>query len=784
MTATRQDVKNLVSGISQQPERLRYPEQLAEQINGMSNGPQGLQKRPPTRHIGKLPEGLVSPDIKAMIHTVERDQFEKYHMIFTGNDVIVIDSEGTRHTVNYENGAGEYLQTAKPREAIKAVTIADYTFIANSDRVVTMSNEVTSNQWDTQGCLINVKLGEYGRTYTITLNDRLVASYITPNGSVATDVNAISTQEIANNLSKNLISNGVPHTVGESYIHITQTTSSLKTSDGFNNTAMLGFIQATQKFTDLPRYAPNGYTVLVKGSNESNTDDYYVRFNGTTNCWEECARPGLLSAYNPSTMPHVLVRNADYTFTFKVADWAKRLVGDDDSCPIASFVGTTINDVFFVRNRLGVLAGENCILSKAGGFFQFWMDTATSVLDSDMIDQAVPDESVAILYHAVVFNEELLLFSAKAQFVGHSDSVFSPKTFRIDRTTKFDNMTTCKPLAVGRRVYFTNQRALNTSIMEYYIVEDVTAVKDATDISGHVPNLIPNVAYKILGETSENILLVLSSGNSHRIYVYKYFWSQEQRVQASWSYWDFGSAEIVGAGFFGSKLSLITRRGGCLYIEEMTFTVNTKDFEIEPYQVFLDRKAVYTIPSGTYDVNLNTTTIHINTAYECTVSGYHYGIVCLDGFFTEKLITTEDDAIVLNGNREGEQIIVGELINFSVTFSQIMIKGDDGKGGIKADTSGTLQVRGAWINYEDSGGFDAIVMNKGKKNFSYRMPSRILGNNDNKLGSLPYASGTFNIPVQGDSRDVAIQVTSTTPSQLSLIGYGWRGNHIEMGGRN
>ena len=40
-----QSVKNIVSGISQQPPVLRLPEQLEEQINGFSTEASGLQKR-------------------------------------------------------------------------------------------------------------------------------------------------------------------------------------------------------------------------------------------------------------------------------------------------------------------------------------------------------------------------------------------------------------------------------------------------------------------------------------------------------------------------------------------------------------------------------------------------------------------------------------------------------------------------------------------------------------------------------------------------------------------
>jgi hypothetical protein len=72
-------------------------------------------------------------------------------------------------------------------------------------------------------------------------------------------------------------------------------------------------------------------------------------------------------------MPQVLVRNADGTFTLEGGDWDKRTVGDvTKTNPMPSFVGRTINDVFFHRNRLGFLSDESMILSRSGLYFNFF----------------------------------------------------------------------------------------------------------------------------------------------------------------------------------------------------------------------------------------------------------------------------------------------------------------------------------------------------------------------------------------------------------------------------
>ena len=53
-----QNIKNIVSGISQQAPILRLPEQLEEQENGFSSEANGLVKRPPTVFVKALEELL------------------------------------------------------------------------------------------------------------------------------------------------------------------------------------------------------------------------------------------------------------------------------------------------------------------------------------------------------------------------------------------------------------------------------------------------------------------------------------------------------------------------------------------------------------------------------------------------------------------------------------------------------------------------------------------------------------------------------------------------------
>ena len=621
MSLITQEIKNLVAGISQQPAILRHPEQLEEQLNGFSSEAAGLQKRPPTIHIANLGISIADTD-KPLVHFINRDSSEKYLVMLSKDDLSVYDLEGNAKTVNFVGNAKSYLQNNEPRQALRCLTIADYTFIVNRNSVVEMSTSKTEDAWKTQGALVNIKSGQYGRTYKININGTTIASHETPDGSDKSHTSQIATDYIAEQLATKAREQGFTVTTGSSWLYLTKlsngsnTITSVDVYDGYNNQAAFGFFRSTQKFSNLPSSAPDGFIIKVAGEEGSSTDDYYVRYDSGEGVWIECAKPDILNKFDASTMPHVLVREADGTFSFKEADWDEREIGDDDSNPEPSFIDQNINDIFFYRNRLGVIAGENVILTRSAEFFNFWMTSALEVQDTDPIDLAVSDNRIATLIYAVPYDEDCVLFSREAQFMLQANGVLTPKDAVVSSpVTHFGSSERAKPTCAGRYLYFPAERSQYTTVREFFTAADNTERKDAQDITSHIPNYIPNGVYKLIPSTTENVLMFLTEGAETKLYLYKYLFVDSIRQQAAWSEWNFYD-RIIGADFIDSYLYLLIDRNGKLCIERISFSYNTKDFDAEPYRVFLDRKVTYEIPEGAYNEITGITTINLTDVYD------------------------------------------------------------------------------------------------------------------------------------------------------------------------
>lgn len=238
MQLISQSIKNLVAGISQQPPNLRHPEQLDEQINALSSETGGLQKRPPTLHINRL-AGLLNGDIKPLVHFINRDEVEKYVVIFNGRNIEIYDLEGNQVSVTYAPSAAEYVASSDPRKYLRCTTIADYTFIVNTTKTTAMSDRQGTNYFASQGALINIKSGQYGRNYAIYINGDLKASHTTPDGSDKSHTTQIDTNHIAGQLASKLNSAGYTTEQQEGWIYIKSSSiTSVSTKDGYNNNSM------------------------------------------------------------------------------------------------------------------------------------------------------------------------------------------------------------------------------------------------------------------------------------------------------------------------------------------------------------------------------------------------------------------------------------------------------------------------------------------------------------------------------------------------------------------
>jgi hypothetical protein len=808
MTLLSSSIPNFVNGVSQQPFTLRLTSQGEVQENGLSTVSSGLRKRPPTEHIAKISE---TPLDDCFIHTIDRDGVEQYQVIVTNGDLQVYDLAGVQKTVNFTNKA--YLNTtASAGETFALTTVADYTFITNKTVIAQERPDVSPER--PFEALISVKLGNYGKTYSIFVDGLKVASYITPNGTEASESIDLGTDAIAARLYAGLIGAGTytglaynqdgtsysttiastPTAFAEApwvteihgstiYIKNSTTDFTVTCEDGFNNNAMVAIKGTLQKFTDLPANPRiNNFLVEITGDNTSGFDNYWVKFEAAADdavgVWKEAIGPNVLLGLDATTMPHQLVREADGTFSFKPSAWADRKVGDIDSNASPTFVGNTINDVFFFQNRLGFLSDENFIMTETGKYFNPYRTTVLSLLDSDPVDVSAATNKVSILTHAVGFNKQLLLFSRQQQFIVDSTDIMSPKKVPIKPSTDFFVNTRAKPVTAGRNVYFSVDKGSWSAVREYFAdLNNIT--NDATDITSHVPTYVPSGIVKIAAGINEDVLVMLSDVDRTKLFIYKYYFSGNEKLQSSWSVFTHSTGgQILNCDFIKSVLYMVVTRVDGTYLEKMDFSVGASNVG-EPFRVHLDRKVQ--IPTTSLSFSGGYTTI-APEAVGYTPEGDDYMVVTKGGGGIKpgQLATVDlSSGIRLKGDYTNSALTFGQKFNFKYQISPLAARMTIGNVAKSADTEGRTQIRKIAFNHADTGYYKVLVTPIARATSTYVFSGKTLGTPSALIGGDDLATGRLVAAVMSQNTTVKISVESDMPLPVSLFSADWEGFYVK-----
>lgn len=770
MALISQSIPNLINGVSQQPPSLRLNTQAELQENGLSSVVSGLSKRPSSQHIADL--GVISNLDKAFIHTIRRDENEFYSMVIdTAGTIRVFDKDGVAKTVT--NNAAAYLSgLTNPNEELSAVSIADATFIINKNKIVAKAATVspTSNP----EALVYVKQADYASTYRLKVTKGASTGTVEFSTKSSTQANTTDTQNAERGASTDLIAenlntfsastvNGTYYTVVSnasaisgltftrygSVIHIQSTDSTdfqIEVGDSHGNDHLKVFKGETADFKQLPTEGPNNFLIKISGDNQKAQDDYYVKF--IDGVWKETVASNVEIALDASTLPHKLSKLPSGNFTFDPASYANRLVGDDNTNPFPSFVGFTLADIFFHKNRLGVLADENVIFSTAGEFvnFDFFRKSTLTIIDSDPIDVAVSSNKVSILKHAVPFNEALLLFSDLTQFKVTGDPVLTPETVNVANTTEFETSLLAKPAAAGKYVYFSSKRGAWSSMWEYFVDTD-TDVNDANEITSHVPEYLSGEITKIEASSNEDMLLVQCSNDPTALYLYRYYWSGREKLQASWSRWVF-DGDVISMSFNRADIYILIKRGTNLFLERINLSV--------------DEATNYT--SGSFSIHLDRR-VMLETAGLTSIPYTDAAVIYIDQ--TGKVITLGEVAAKLANS---EKVFAGVPFTFKYQFSEPVLKQEN-----KAITTGQLHLRNYAVVYNKTGFFKVVLRPLKRQVYTRTFTGRVVGSGANILNVAAIESGTYRFGVMGHASETSVTIESDSHLPCIFQSAEWEG---------
>ena len=591
-------------------------------------------------------------------------------------------------SIEIEYGGSGYLEDDTPILDFSALTYAQW--LTRPEIVTTIEN----------GVVTKVNLVNPGLTHILgipssnPLPTTIIPSsapyeeisIVTHDASGGADERIADSTNIANELYRALNSQGATHGYANPTLRevassdfISKYTSTLKDGsiliqrndgrdffveafDGLHGSGLGLIHKEVDALSDLPVRSPDGFRVAVRGDSDANEDDYYLRFEANDGQafgeggWVEDVGPDLEVSFDANTLPLQLVNTAPDTFTLNTTSWGRREAGDDETNPFPSFVGKTINNMVFFKNRFGFIFQDVIVLSEAAELFNFFRTTVRTLLDTAPIDITSATANVTDLRSSIAFQENLLLFGNRGQFVLKGDPLTND-TVTLNAITNYNSDTTADPLAVGSYVYFPYERGEFLGVQEYSL-NATTDVYDSDEITTQIPAYIPKGDVLFAAGTSSEELLAFATGGTD-IYLYKYFFNGREKVLSSWGKLTM-PFDVIGMHFMKSSLFCVCDKDGQSVISEVKFEeLRLEDDTTGGFTVHLDLLKKHTFDQSVvtdavditidlgfvpesgdvvevYDLDgrkLNIVSINNNTAtiqgfYKTCFSGLKYNMEC------------------------------------------------------------------------------------------------------------------------------------------------------------
>jgi len=667
----------------------------------------------------------------------------------------------------------EYLEGATDDD-LEFLTINDFTFVLNKAKTVAMSSDTTDAL--PNEAFISINVVAYNADYIVKIGSNTIThstpTLVEDSDTENNDSNSIATaiRDAIDGLS------GFSATVVGPGIYVSGDNSfTIEASGGSQEDAITVFQDKIINASRLPAQAKNGYVVAVINSTDLTVDDMYVKFVTSNDAdfgpgsWEETTAPEIEFELDSSTLPHQIVRDSDGSFRYEPVTYNDRTVGDDETNPLPSFVGKKISNLFFYRNRLGFLAGDSVVLSKAGDFFNFFATSAVQAVADDPIDISASSTRPAILKYARSTSAGLVLFGERDQFLLSTDGdVLSPTTAKVNTLSSFECDAEVEAESLGTTMAFVAKTPLFTRVYE---LGDISNERAPTmgENTAIVPEFIPSSADSMTTSSTQSIISIGTSG-ADKLYQYRFLTQEDKRV-SSWYTWTL-TGNLLHQFFDQSTFYAVITSGDQVFVNSFDLTqANESGFLTLPTgektDVCLDHWVVN--PEASYDDTEDETTITL--PYTHLTGSTLAAIDTNDGavYYPE----VSGSTFTIDGDIRGDDIVVGYIYTMDVELPKFY-RQETTQGSASSDFTNDLIIHRIKVSTGLSGPIKYRIDIDGIDTFdkTIDVAQPYTYNLDNVNLS---SDAIHDVPLYQRNKNLQINIIGDTPFPVSLLAMNWEG---------
>jgi hypothetical protein len=543
--------------------------------------------------------------------------------------------------------------------------------------------------------------------------------------------------------------------------------------------------------TELPRQCRHNMVVKVVSSSDSQEDDYYLKFVGDNNGngpgrWEETVGPGVYTTFDASTLPYIIQRQSNGSFTVGTYTWASREVGDQQTNPFPSLMvdvaanqGRKISQTFFHRNRLGFLCEDNIILSRAGEPGNFFQESALVIGGSDPIDIQASSTQPTLLKNAIETNTGLVVFAETQQFLLHTDSdALTPDTGKVSNISTYRYSPQTDPISLGTTIAFIDSAGRNGRFFEMFDIrrEGEPNMIEQTKV---VPRLLPTDLTTITN-SRENNTVFLAKGGEKDIFGYRYFNTGDRRVQSAWFKWSL-PYNVKKLFVLDDELYIIQDTDYNLLkipLQEIDTAreANGDDFygDTIKYRVHLDSSKSLT--AGSYNGT------HTEVSFTSAGSGVGTSLAAVNLTTGEVFIedTTQRSAPSYKflGDFGGDTVVVGWMYEMKVDLPRIFVKQKAGEQ-TTSDLTAALTIQRVNMRFGPVGQIDVDLKRLGKSTVTTQYDATPMDHYDADEATF-VSEKTQQVPVYERNKNCNITLKSFHPGPASFHSMTWEGDYTPM----
>ncbi len=827
---------SLINGVSQQPNQARLPSQMEAVEDCWGDIVEGLGKRPHSSHIAQLSTTHLGHLTNTFGQFVNLGTYGWKFVVVSNGALRLFDADdGTEHTIEVLPITGADPRTVigstPVAEAFKALSTGNEMLLLNKTVPVTNVADLEPLRYAlVDRWMCHLKAGNYSNDYSIvvTVNDGVTSTdYTALKTTSVDDPDDIKTTGIMSDLytalASALTSTAVVVELKDSTMALTYDRAAnggfmtVHTYDSNGNVDLIPVGPSIQRISDLPQVAKQDFKVKVIGENASLSQPYYARFQltDTTDAGVTFGNGTWVESYGDigvkggggdkdrfrtlGDMPYRLYYDvATSKWTLKAAEWGIRTAGDSLSAPFPEFasgmdtynVGTdtysqrTINDIFLFKNRLGIVADNTLSFSEFDDIFTFFPATVTAILDTAPISVVARNTGVTEIHKGVPFEGGLYLYTDGGQFDLGDVELLTPKTVALNPIADYKTDPLADPIGLGKSIFFTEAKGNFAGVQELY-VDSNNGVVEASKVTSRVTKYIPLRIKALTGGTLEDCLFALSTETGPYLYVYKFHWVGDQKVQAMWHRWCLDASKlnsnVIAFTMIGNALHYVVQRVtdgdtafGCT-LEKISLSQGTVD-EDGTFLTHLDRRITEADCSVSYDALSDLTTWDL--PYESTSDLAIYVRTAVTDWPRGRRITSSvvGSNLVATGDFSDHEVYIGVPYRSSWKPSKFFHKKQTPQGEVPVIT-GRTQIKHLKLGYKDAGTFRVVVTPK------YRDSQTITfepTTDQSQAGVIEFRDGTFNVPVGCRNLDLEIEVVNDSPFQARFISAEWIGIHEEL----